>query len=629
MILRGAIAARLPALAFRRGLMTAFALLTPREKSMAGLLLLSMNLNAGLNLAGLAGVVPFVQLMLDPMSLSGEGAIALALRRIGVSAFEDAILMVGAVLVLLVVVKNAYGLLHLYLTAKFSAGIETRLASEMLSGIVAAPYAWLVRRNASVLRDVVLGHVVEASRGVVRGTLQLVNDVIFLVLALSLLVVSNPLPAVVVAITTAVVALALMSLLRPRIARLAEQKRRSNRLAGVTATEAIAGGRDVRMSDIGPILLAAFRQDFGDYARADAASRQWQIVPRFGIEIIGFAALIAVAIVALHGGTDRATVAALLALYAVVAMRAIPVVSQVTTGINQIVAALPAVAELQDLRLSLRNTPPTLTPENREIGDWRSVELRDISVRYDDADVVALEGVSLVVERDRSLGIVGASGSGKSTLVDVLAGLLAPSSGTVLIDGRPLSTDDATSWRGRIAYVAQSPFLLDATIAENVRFGTPPERDEDARLASALKAAGLAAFVAQLPEREHSMAGERGARMSGGQRQRLAIARALYRRAELIILDEATSSLDSLTEREVADAIYALAGKTTLVIIAHRLSTIARCDKILVLDQGRALAQGTHATLLGSCPIYRLMVQAQSLASAEPSAPVDAQRSNS
>ncbi len=614
MISRGSTIDKLPALRLWRGVVTAFSLLTAREKIAGVFLVASMNLNAVLNIAGLAGVVPFVQLMLDPAALSGEGLTARVLRWFDITSIDFAITFVGVSMLVLLVAKNAYSLLHMHLVTSFSAGIETRLAKETLSLIMNAPYAWLVERNASVLRDIVLGDVVDASRGVVRSGLQMLNDMIFLALALGLLVAANPIPGLTVSTATAALAFGMLLFVRPHLARLSESKRVGIRFAAMTASEAIAGGRDVRMSPIAPLLLSDFHRDYAQYAKADAQSRQWQAAPRIAIEVLGIGAIVASAAFALSSGADRVTVAGMLALYSVVAIRAIPVVSQISTSVNQIFSALPAVSALREIRQSIASAgAETGAASANPFPAWRVLALKDACVRYADAHRLAIENVNLAVQRGRSLGIVGGSGSGKSTLVDVIAGLLAPTQGELLVDGSPLTGDSRTAWRANVSYVAQTPFLLDASIADNIRFGTRPDGDDTDRLTRAVAVAGLSALIAELPARENTMVGERGARLSGGQRQRIAIARAVYREASLVILDEATSALDSLTERDIADAIYALAGQTTLIIIAHRLSTVTRCDEIAVLDRGRFVARGTHAELLDTCLAYRQMVEAQTL----------------
>ncbi len=335
---------------------------------------------------------------------------------------------------------------------------------------------------------------------------------------------------------------------------------------------------------------------------------------KLGIEVIGFAALIGVAIGALWSGIPRANVAALLALYAVIAVRALPMISQIVLALTGIAAMLPAVSMIRRL---LREVPPEeVVPASDNLTrlSWQKISIDHATVSYPNTAIPALGPISLTVERGRSYEIVGASGAGKSTLADLIAGLLMPTSGQVLVDAEPMQANLAR-WRDCVAYVAQTPFLLDATLADNIAFGEPRSVDRNDHLRAAIEAAGLADLVNSLPDGLATQIGERGVRLSGGQRQRVAIARALYRDANLLILDEATSSLDSLTEREITDAIEVLKGRMTLVVVAHRLSTLVHCDEIVMLENGALVDQGTHLRLLKRNPRYRKFAEAQILPS--------------
>ncbi len=593
------------------GVITAFDLLNRREKVRAVLLALSMNVNAALGLVGLAGVIPFVHLMMQDKPLQGDGLSARSLRMIGFANVDVALTAVGLLLVALIFIKNVYALIHAGLQNRFCAGAEARLATELLDRVTQAPYAWLVTRNSHILRDVVVGQSIEWSRGVIRPALQAANDLLFLFVVFGLLIFSSPGAGMVVTATAAVLAVAIMRVARPRIAFHGERKRRAIRLAGVTASEAIAGGRDIRISGAGPMMVASFAHDMSEYTAGDAAGRQWQQVPRLGIEVLGFAALVGVALGALWTGTPRAEVAGLLALYAVVAVRAIPIISQLAMGITSLTGSLPAVGEVCALLDELPAIDEDRAGEPME--SWDRLELTRVSYSYGGGKAPVLGPLDLEIIRGHSYGVVGASGAGKSTLIDIIVGLLPAQQGQMLLDGVPLSRESLAQWRKRIAYVAQAPFLIDASLRDNIVFSTTAGPDEEVRMGEVIAAAGLTDVVTLLPQGLDTPLGERGIRLSGGQRQRVAIARALYRNADIIVMDEATSALDSLTEREITEELDRLKKRLTLIVVAHRLSTVVRLDRIIMLDAGRISASGTHQQLLADSPAYGRLVAAQEL----------------
>jgi ATP-binding cassette, subfamily B, bacterial MsbA len=229
-----------------------------------------------------------------------------------------------------------------------------------------------------------------------------------------------------------------------------------------------------------------------------------------------------------------------------------------------------------------------------------------------------LRGVDLEIPRGRMTAIVGASGAGKSTLINLLLRLYEPPPAAIFVDGRDLRDFELGSWRRKVRAVTQDVVLLNDTVEANLTLGLSEDRFSRERIVLALRRAGCSEFVDGLPMGVRTVLGERGLRLSGGQQQRLALARALLADPELLILDEATSQLDSLTERAIADAIEELRGERTLVVIAHRLATVVRADAIAVLDQGRIVQLGRHEELLRQPGLYRRLVDSQELRPDEP-----------
>lgn len=226
----------------------------------------------------------------------------------------------------------------------------------------------------------------------------------------------------------------------------------------------------------------------------------------------------------------------------------------------------------------------------------QAIELRNVSLRYSPELDPALTNINLILPKGQTIALVGSSGAGKSSIADLLAGLYDPSEGDILVDGTSLAAFDLVSWQQRLGVVSQDTFLFNATIAENIAFGTPGASRQDIETAAAQ--AQAARFIEALPDGFETLVGERGYRLSGGQRQRLSLARAILRDPELLILDEATSALDSESERLVQQALDEFERKHTVVVIAHRLSTIVNADLICVMEKGQIVERGKHAELL-------------------------------
>ena len=308
-----------------------------------------------------------------------------------------------------------------------------------------------------------------------------------------------------------------------------------------------------------------------------------QQVPRLWLELLAVSGLALLVLVMLGQGRPIADLLPTLGLFAAAAFRIMPSATRVLWALQGIRYGRACIdtlyREIASLSgpVSRRGLP--LPPMS--VG----LAARGLCFRYPDSETDVLTKVDIDIPKGNSIGFVGGSGSGKSSLVDILLGLLPPSSGQVIVDGRDIA-DDLRGWQDQIGYVPQMIYLTDDTLRRNVAFGIPDGQVDDAAVLRAVRAAQLEEFVNSLPEGLDTLVGERGVRLSGGQRQRIGIARALYHDPEVLVLDEATSALDNETEAGVMESVNAMHGKKTLIIVAHRLSTVAHCDYIYRVEAG-------------------------------------------
>jgi ATP-binding cassette subfamily C protein len=259
--------------------------------------------------------------------------------------------------------------------------------------------------------------------------------------------------------------------------------------------------------------------------------------------------------------------------------------------------------------LMMLDALPVPSPDAMTPLSFRSrIVLDDIGFRYDAVGGDVLTGVDLVIEKGSSVGLVGPSGGGKSTLVDLLVGLLEPTSGSITIDTVDLRGHVA-GWQARLGMVPQAVFLTDDTLRRNIAFGVPDDQIDEAAVLDAVRMAELDEFVATLPSGLDTSVAEAGVRLSGGQRQRVVIARALYRKPAVLILDEGTSALDNLTEAQIIETLNQLKGKFTVIAVAHRLSSVRNCDQIVLVENGRITTVGTYEELARTSDEFRRMAR--------------------
>jgi ABC-type multidrug transport system fused ATPase/permease subunit len=287
-----------------------------------------------------------------------------------------------------------------------------------------------------------------------------------------------------------------------------------------------------------------------------------------------------------------------LALFAAAAFRLMPSVTRILNAIHTLRYGTPVDDALYDELKDAVYQPPAKAT-TRAPAFHTSIELSNITYSYPDGHRPALDAVSLAVRKGESVGFVGPSGCGKSTLVDLVLGLFVADAGRVMVDGQDIQ-QNVRAWQDQIGYVPQSVYLTDDTLRRNVAFGLANHQIDEAAVQRAIKAAQLDEFVASLPNGLETIVGERGVRLSGGEHQRIGIARALYHDPAVLVLDEATSALDAATEQGVMRAVTALQGSKTLLIVAHRISTVAQCDRLYRLEQGRVVAAGEPSQVTSS-----------------------------
>jgi len=248
-----------------------------------------------------------------------------------------------------------------------------------------------------------------------------------------------------------------------------------------------------------------------------------------------------------------------------------------------------------------------LIPEKRSLNPKNDISLENIVFTYPDKNEITLDHLNIDIQVNSVVGIVGPSGAGKSTLIDIILGLIEPQQGQLKIDDELIDKSNRRFWQNTIGFVAQTIFLSEGSISENIAFGIPKEQIDIYKVQNALKLAHLDEFVESLKNGIDTKVGERGIQLSGGQRQRIGIARALYQKAEVLIFDEATSSLDGITEKMIMDAIHDFSGKKTIILIAHRLKTVQKCDEIFYLEKGKVVDRGSYDELIKKNENFRNM----------------------
>ena len=556
-----------------------------------GMMLISM----ALEILGVGLVVPALALILQSDLPAKYPVLTSWLNDLDNPSHEQLVVAAMLTMVVLYAIKALFLAFLAWRQARFVSLLQVEFSQTLFVGYLRQPYSFHLQRNSSQLI-----HTIASKSGTVAGAFQQSN--VFLTellviggISLTLLVV-EPLGALLVMSTFALAAWSFNQVTRSRILRWGEAIQIHEALRFQTLQEGLGGAKDVK-------LLGRERDFFDRYNLHNArcariAQHQGTLIalPRLWLELLAVTGLAGLVLTMIWQGRPVEVLLPTLGLFAAAAFRLMPSVNRVMSAVQGLRFVVPAVDTLYEELALLKGAEAPVRdqplPFNKEL------VLDGIDFAYPSAGLQALRGVKLSIRRGTSVGFIGGSGAGKSTLVDILLGLLKPDGGTVKIDGADVQLN-LRGWQDQIGYVPQSIFLTDDTLRRNVAFGLPNDQIDESAVWRAIRAAQLEQFVSELPQGLDTVVGERGIRLSGGQRQRIGIARALYHDPTVLVLDEATSSLDTATERDVMDAVRILKGDKTLIIVAHRLSTVEHCDFIFRLEHGQLVDEGRPAAVLG------------------------------
>ena len=567
-----------------------WSILTKAERRRMFFILLLMLVGSILETFSLGLVVPVVGLLVKPNYVQNFPAID---NFLGHPSEVQFAVIAMALLVVIYLLKSTFLVWSAWIQSGFSLAITARIGRELFKNYLRQPYPFHLQRNSSVL---IRNSQSSASLmgGVFDPMLSIMTDSLVTLGLFSLLIKLEPIGSLTTLAVFGLSAWMFRRFTSARIKKWGEAQNNYRRMIIQHLQQGLGGVKDVKILGREDFFVSEYSDQLTGSASVTRRSGVSQMLPRIGLEILtilGLAVLVSTMVVS---GEDLNSVLPVLGLFGAAAFRLVPAVSRMVTMVQTIAQSQPVVKELfQDLGLKTLDTPRRQGHD----GFAHVVEVEIVSFKYETAPTNALSNVSLRVKRGEAVGLVGPSGSGKSTLVDVLLGLMAPASGAVLVDGVNVQ-DRIRWWQDQIGYVPQSIFLTDDTLRRNVAFGLPKSEIDDAAVDAAIRAAQLEEFVNSLPLGLETVVGERGVRLSGGQRQRIGIARALYHNPDVLVLDEATSSLDTETEHGVMQAVQALQGDKTVIIVAHRLSTVEYCDRLYRLESSRIVDEGTFEEVM-------------------------------
>ena len=588
-------------------------ILARRAKQKLALATLGSLLVSILDTVAIALVYPLVNLATQGGG-DRSGAVRFVADLLGNPSDRSLLILLTLCVVSLFILKDLGSMAFEWWMIGFVLGERVRTSARILRLFLTAPYTEVSRRSSAELLRAMDYSVMQVFNYTVNGLMYTVtNSIAILAVAVALLLVS-PLPTLVAIAYFGVAAVVYLRLVKPRAT-----------AAGLEMTEASLAGWRTAFAALGAIKELNLRGTQEHFVRryedaqlrgafAGRYSSFLAGLPRYMLEILF---IIAVGLVLLIGvltsaGGSANSLVGLLAIFVAAGFRMLPSVTGLLGSVSNIKVGAPSLDIVHREVLAASALVPQADDLEPALPLRKVLSVKKVGFTYPGGSRPVLRSVTVDVPHGSSVALVGGSGAGKTTLVDLILGLHTPDSGRILVDGVDIA-DCKARWQRNIGYVAQDVYVLDGTLAENIAFDQDPDEIDHARLSEVIDHAQLADLVAELPDGINTYVGEKGARLSGGQRQRIGIARALYRQPQLLVFDEATSSLDNETEHRIGRTVAGLHGVVTVVLVAHRLSTVRRSDQIVFIKDGRVEINGSFDEVRAGNREFAHLVQLGSL----------------
>lgn len=565
---------------------------TTKQKKEFAVLFVIMIVGAVLEAVGIGAILPLISLIGQVDYLADHKEVAEIIRPFGIENHTELIIACAVVLIILYIMKNIYIAFEIHIQRRFAEKNQILYSKELMAHYLNEPYSRLVEVNTAVLlRNVNQGASAIFSQMLVP-ILNLCTEILTAIAIWIMLVVVDPFTATIVAGIMAFVVMSILKLFRKEMVRQGEIDNEASASYIKWINQGLGAIKETKVMRKEKFFLEAFSNDYSRYAKARQRYYFLAEMPRIIIECLVICSLLLLIIYKVIIETNPQSIVPVLGVLALAAFRLMPSANRIVGFYNAVKNQMPFFNEiypdLVQIREKLSSNRKTCKKHSEQhISFVKLLEVKNLFFRYNQSQKYILEDVSFCIPKGKFIGIMGPSGAGKTTFIDILLGLLKPSSGHILCDGIDINKN-IRSWQANLAYVPQDIYLIDGSVAENIALGENKDDIDMVLLNRVMSMAELSDFVLALPEGIDTFVGERGVKLSGGQRQRIGIARALYQKPELLILDEATSALDNDTEKSITDTILKLKGQITIIAIAHRLSTLAECDYKIEFKDGQA-----------------------------------------
>ena len=575
-------------------------LLSPSERREFMILTFMIFILSIIELIGIGSIFPFIALISNPQAIESNILLSEIYQYaldLGITNSNEFTFYIGVLVFVLLVSSISLRAFITYSQIKYIERLRFNMSRRLIESYLHQPYSWFASQHSADLGRKILIEVGNVIMNGFNSLLELIARVMISFFIISLLVYLAPKISIILATTLGSIYILFYILSRSYTRKLGQSALDSNQSRFTTVSEGFRGIKEMKLSRLENVYLRLFSKYSDTFAKSETHSQIINQLPKFILEATIFGGLIFVLLFMMKTNVNFIEMLPSFSLFIFAAYRIAPSFNQIYSSINKISYVNPIIDKLYSDFNKLKILDKAECSEN--IIFDKSITLKNIHYRYPESTNDILENINLEIAAKSTIGIIGTTGSGKTTTVDIILGLLEPQKGTLEIDKKVIAHENLISWQKMIGYVPQKIHLIGDTIAANIAFGVPADEIDMNAVKRAAEAADLDGYINNyLPEKYTTYVGEQGIKLSGGQCQRIGIARAIYRNPQVIVLDEATNSLDEQTERTVINNLHNLHDNLTIIMISHRYSSLDKCEQIYQVEGGRIIKETTFKDLI-------------------------------
>lgn len=587
-----------------------WAILIGKEKRQFVLLMFLMLTMALFQAAGVASVLPFISLVMNPEIITQNNYLQAIYNYFSFQDINTFIMATGLLMLFLILFGNFISAVGTWAKFKFVWNNNNNISQRLLRHYLMQPYEFFLNRNSAELARNILNEVQVLTSGFLIPFMDFYSRLLIIIVIVTMVLIVNPLITIIAVFILGGSYALIYWTFRKKLVHRGGRRLYANRERFKVVSEAFGGIKEVKAGGRERFFLESYAHSSSAISSLQAWNNLVGVIPKYVLESVAFGSVIALILVLLAVKGEAQGIIPLVSFFAFAGYRLMPAIQDVFQNSTQIKFNQATLDHIYQEMTSL-STREIKVEDVNPMSFNHEIRLEGITFNYPESTEKVLESITLTIKKYQKVGIVGATGAGKTTLIDILLGLFIPEQGQISVDGIPVAANNVRGWQMILGYVPQQIYLGDGTFTSNIAFGIPEHLIDMERVRKAAEIARLDEFIERLPEKYQTVVGERGIRLSGGQMQRVGIARAIYHDPEILILDEATSALDNITEREFMEALEVAAKVKTSIIIAHRFPTVKNCDVIIMLENGRVQAIGDYDTLLKTNEKFRAMATAQ------------------